>query len=384
MLRTVGVERGGWMNPFRILLGRCKMESSSRPGVTQAAPGGYLIPIKRNAAVVAVMMWCLLCGSLHASRVTPWIFEVERPPASSSLFVTVKQTGLNKAPTALRVFRVETTRRSSLALFTVTEGIHELTGTRVSPDGRQIAVIGPGIRVYNLEGHLVGEFTGPRPSPIVRWGPKLGKLAISVSTSSPHRKDLELWSPGEVAAPKILARDLRSSDPLEWSPAGDQIIFLAQTPGKARDNSATLVIQDVRSGERRALASGVRSPIQVAWRPDSRTIVWTQRRDDRLETEIWVGDVNGTKSRLGPWIPGIARGVHWSPDGQFLAFTWTSPHYGRDQRGETAPCFLPAAAVLGSEARVSAQNAMVCLWKARVSGGGWYGWSASSAASILI
>lgn len=331
-------------------------------------------PLKALALLTILLTSCAVVDS---PRVTPWIFDVQHHPGSARLFVTVKHRGPDKeAPISLRVIEADATGRTSRRVLTVADDIKEMTTTSVSPDGLRIAVVSPGVRVFTAAGDLIDEFSDGHTYPVVKWSPDSSQLAMVVSSPPEYRKFLVLWSPGEGVR-RTLAGDLRASGVIEWSPDGQHIIFLAQTPSKPQQYAGNLVIQDISSGERREVASGARMMFGAAWRPKSETIVWAPEWPEEVETQLWVRDLSAVQERLAARLPGHMSGLRWSPDGDWLAFLWTSLESGPTGKRRWSPSVLPAEAVLDTKPAADVQRSMSCVWEPTEKGSVLQEWNAS-------
>ncbi|OYV02055.1 MAG: Tol-Pal system beta propeller repeat protein TolB [Burkholderiales bacterium PBB5] len=98
-----------------------------------------------------------------------------------------------------------------------------------------------------------------------------------------------------------------------WSPDGRKLAYVSFESGKA-----VVMVQDVLSGERRALANFKGSNSAPAWSPDGRRVAVTLSRDG--PAQLYLLDVEGEGLRRLTTSSAIDTEACFSPDGQTLFF----------------------------------------------------------------
>lgn len=98
-----------------------------------------------------------------------------------------------------------------------------------------------------------------------------------------------------------------------WSPDGRKLAYVTFESGKA-----TVVVQDIRSGQRRIVAGFRGSNSAPAWSPDGQHLVVTLSRGGG--SQLYLLDMNGdVVRRLAP-SDGIDTEASWAPDGRSIYF----------------------------------------------------------------
>jgi len=98
-----------------------------------------------------------------------------------------------------------------------------------------------------------------------------------------------------------------------WSPDGRKLAYVSFESGKA-----VVMVQDVLSGERRALANFKGSNSAPAWSPDGRRVAVTLSRDG--PAQLYLLDVEGEGLRRLTTSSAIDTEACFSPDGQTVFF----------------------------------------------------------------
>lgn len=159
-----------------------------------------------------------------------------------------------------------------------------------------------GVCVINPEAHpdpLLACLPGRNPA----WSPDGLTIVVEVGSG------LYMYSPSGGDGVPLTQGDARAP---AWSPDGREIAF-ASMRGGTRD----LWIQDVASGEVRALTADAAADDWPAWSPDGRWIAFNSDRDGG--PHIWaIPSTGGNPIRVAD-LP-LSSAPAWSPDGQSLAF----------------------------------------------------------------
>ncbi len=101
-----------------------------------------------------------------------------------------------------------------------------------------------------------------------------------------------------------------------WGPDNDKLAFVTNLPGSSQWE---LWIQDLRGGRNVFPVSGsyVSSP---AIAPDGKHIAFSGRSSRGVDSDIYVGEINGSDRRNLTNHPGIDTSAAWSPTGRQVAF----------------------------------------------------------------
>ncbi len=110
-----------------------------------------------------------------------------------------------------------------------------------------------------------------------------------------------------------------ASDP-QISPDGAQIVYLRNSMSVMKDRKrSSLWIVDADGSDHRKLGSGEGKESSPRWSPDGGRIAYVADSDEGSEIFVrWMG--SGQTARLTQ-LPEKPRGVRWSPDGRWLAFS---------------------------------------------------------------
>jgi eukaryotic-like serine/threonine-protein kinase len=135
-----------------------------------------------------------------------------------------------------------------------------------------------------------------------------------------------------------------------WLPHGRGVIFTAE-----RDGPPHLFYKDLETGtEKELLPSKRRLQIPTDISPDGRIVAFEQI-SERGDADLWTVPVDGSR----PPAPLIAsafneRGLHFSPDGQFAAFT--SDETGRGE------IYVAPSTLLTARRRISSGGGSIGRW----------------------
>ena len=146
---------------------------------------------------------------------------------------------------------------------------------------------------------LTGEpgVSATRIAYVVRAG---ARYALRIADVDGEGAQVALASPQPIISPA-------------WSPDGRRLAYVSFETGKA-----VVMLQDVASGERRAVASFRGSNSAPAWSPDGRRLVVTLTRDG--VSQLYLMDLAGENLRRLTNSAAIDTEATFSPDGQQLYF----------------------------------------------------------------
>jgi len=110
---------------------------------------------------------------------------------------------------------------------------------------------------------------------------------------------------------------LRSDEPVlspAWSRNGEQLAYVA-----FENRQPVIYVQNVNSGERRAVSQARGLNGAPAWSPDGRSLAFVLSKDGN--PEIYISNLSGGQPRRMTRHYGIDTEPAWSPDGRTLYFT---------------------------------------------------------------
>jgi WD40 repeat protein len=198
----------------------------------------------------------------------------------------------------------------------------DFEGRQLSPDGSQLAIVGP-----NEEGVLVGGTVGvdgsgfrlfAAPDPTLHlacgvWAPQ-GRMACEGwDDSDPSRAGIYTVRASDGGDPQRLTR--HRDVPCEYSPDGTQLAFVRTG---ANDAVGTLMLMDADGGRRRAVLTDVAlSGIPCDWSPDGHSILVASGSGALI-----VVTPDGDDSPIeGDGLKGHSLGAVWSLDGSHILFS---------------------------------------------------------------
>ena len=228
-----------------------------------------------------------------------------------------------------------------------------------SPDGSRLAFTSFRTGSYDL---WVMNDGGGGASPVVttgawddyaRWAPDGQRIALSTTADSGGVPNSEIFV--RLADGSLKRRtDTPTEDQWpDWSPDG-RIIY---TEGKKGTTGWDIYVMNGDGSDRRVWLGGPGCDVQPTWSPDGNWIAFVRiQRDtnangliDELDAgDIWVARANGEGLRQltsGPW----ALTPAWSPDSEWVAFTWVRDSNGNGHQDDTDASDILAAPRGGGE-----------------------------------
>jgi len=126
------------------------------------------------------------------------------------------------------------------------------------------------------------------------------------------RYELQVADADGANAQSVLASNASIISP-KWSPDGTRLAYVSFESQKA-----TVVVQNLATGERRTVANFFGNNSAPAWSPDGRTLAVTLTKDGT--SQIYLIPATGGEPRRITESAAIDTEADWSPDGSFIAF----------------------------------------------------------------
>jgi len=131
--------------------------------------------------------------------------------------------------------------------------------------------------------------------------------------------------------------DLRQVDSAQISPDGERIAYLRSVPRdipEEEDGPAWSELHVIKDGESQAFVTGQFNVDAMSWHPDSRRIVFLDKRDDDSTTRLYTISVDGGEARVMASLETDISGYSFSPDGTQIALLAFEPVDQADEKLE--------------------------------------------------
>ncbi len=127
-----------------------------------------------------------------------------------------------------------------------------------------------------------------------------------------QRYELQVADADGANAQTVLASGQSIISP-KWAPDGNRLAYVSFESEKA-----TVVVQNLATGERRTVANFFGNNSAPAWSPDGKTLAVTLTKDGT--SQIYLIPATGGTPRRITESAAIDTEADWSPDGSFIAF----------------------------------------------------------------
>ena len=190
------------------------------------------------------------------------------------------------------------------------------------------------IYMINADGTSLVRLTESKGFDVPRsWSPDGRKLAFVSDRSGSH--NIYVMSVDGSEPIIQLTHDSEGAGTPSWSPDGQRIAFTL-SPQSIFNPDSEIYVMDADGNNTRQLTDNDASDFLPVWSPDGETIVFTSRiatnswvKDNtdtihqRYNTNIYLMNADGSDLRQLTH-DNISGGISWSPDGQYMAFSYDS------------------------------------------------------------
>ena len=331
--------------------------------------------MSRTRSLFSLLIFCCSAAQLYSA------------PLVSSDFLKLRSVGsVELSPDAKRIaYTVENQDRPGkrylqVWILNIADGKATLLGSSAepssepvwSPDGRRIAFVGKtgkksALLIANPDGsavRTVAELEGtnsPMPSTGKRiaWSPDSKYIAFVNAVPGPETTEATgdpvvirryLYKPdadeGDTrfndnrrlhifvadvsgGAPRQLTSGDHSEHSIDWSPRGDEIVFVSnREANEDQFFNYDLFALKVSDGSIRRLTATENIEYRPQWSPDGRKLVYqgckrglTDLETTMEDTHVWAINADGTNRRELATIDNRQGEPHWSPEGDAVYFT---------------------------------------------------------------
>ena len=208
-----------------------------------------------------------------------------------------------------------------------------------SPDGRKLAFVSDRSGSHNI---YVMPVDGSEPiiqlthdsegAGIPSWSPYGRRIAFSSARDGDS--EIYVMDPDGTNIVQLTDSDADEYAP-SWSPDGQRIAFTL-FPQSIFNPDSEIYVMDADGNNTRQLTDNDASDFLPVWSPDGETIVFTSRDateswvidntdtvHQRHNTNIYLMNADGSDIRQLTH-DNISGGISWSPDGQYMAFSYDS------------------------------------------------------------
>lgn len=141
--------------------------------------------------------------------------------------------------------------------------------------------------------------------------------------------------PLQVVTPDLILTLAQTAD-AQISPDGTSVVYQVTRPRRADEppgaaRAELWIVPAAGGASRRLTQAEDRAP---RWAPDGKRMAFLGRRGDQALTQIQVIDMAGGESRPLTNAPAAVGSFKWSPDGRWIAYTYTDPKTSAERTDE--------------------------------------------------
>ena len=139
-------------------------------------------------------------------------------------------------------------------------------------------------------------------------------------TKLPRKSKWELWIQDLTGGRTVIPTPTSFVSSPAFSPDGDQVVFSARSRGRV---DSDIFVSELDGSGRRQLTSHPSIDTSPSWSPTAQQIAFVS---DRSGTpQVWMMDIDGSNTRRLVDRDGHCDSPSWSPDGSHVLYSWQAP-----------------------------------------------------------